>query len=235
MRLEQMRLNIIRLKGGFKADSTIGRNYPLFHFGTADWSINSSQQVNGYSNTRLNIALGAILAGGELKSIINYSDNQPFLEKQQYYLWRYVNNDQKVMRQVMAGKIAAQSISTIYDPVLGVQVTNSPTIIRKSFGTYTLSNYTEPNWTVELYVNNVLIDYVKADASGFFTFDVPLIYGNTDVTLRYYGSWGEEQTSKENFKIPHNFLPQKKFEYTISSGIVEDDKNSVFSQARVNY
>ena len=235
MRLEQMRLNINRLKGDFKADSTIGRNYPLFHFGTADWSINSTQRVGGNINTRLYLSLGAILAGGELKSIINYGVNQPFLLKEQYYLWRYVNNDQKVMRQVMVGKIAAQSISTIYNPVLGVQVTNSPTIIRKSFSTYTLSNYTEPDWTVELYVNNVLIDYVKADASGFFTFNVPLLYGNTDVTLRYYGPWGEEQISKENFRIPHTFLPQKEFEYTISSGIVEDAKNSVFSQARVNY
>ena len=30
-------------------------------------------------------------------------------------------------------------------------------------------------------MNNVLISYVKADASGFYTFQVPLVYGNSDV------------------------------------------------------
>ncbi|MBN4061858.1 hypothetical protein JYU20_01500 [Bacteroidales bacterium AH-315-I05] len=235
MRLEQMRLNINRLKGSIKADTIIKRSHPFFHFGIADWSITTNQQVKGRSNTWFNLALGAMLAGGEFKGIVNYKDNQPFLEKNQYYLWRYVNNDQKAMRQVMIGKIGAQSISTILDPIVGVQVTNSSTIVRKHFGTHTLSNYTEPNWTVELYVNNVLVDYVKADASGFFTFDVPLIYGNTDIMLRYYGPWGEEKSTEENFRIPHKFLPHKEFVYTLSSGVVEDGNGSFFSQGRVNY
>ena len=235
MRLEQMHLNINRLRGEFKSDTTIARKYPLFHFGMADWSINANQQVNGINNTRLNLGLGAIIAGGEFNSLLLYNANQPFLEKQQYYLWRYANNDNQVLRQVMAGKIATQSISSIFNPVIGLQFTNAPTANRKSFGYYTLSNYTKPDWTVELYVNNILIDYVKADASGFFTFNVPLIYGNTDVTLRYYGPWGEELTSKQSFTIPFNFLPQKEWEYKISSGIIEDNKNSLFGQARINY
>jgi hypothetical protein len=135
----------------------------------------------------------------------------------------------------MIGKIATQSISTINNPVIGVKITNRPTILRKYFGTYTYSNYTEPNWTVELYVNDVLTDYVKVDASGYFTFDIPLFYGNSDITLRYYGLWGEEQTFQKNLRIPHNFLPQNEFEYTVSSGIINGAGNNVFSQARVNY
>ncbi len=235
MRLEQMRLNINRLKGDFKADSTIGKTHTLFHFGTADWSLTSTQETEGTINTRLNLTLGAVLAGGELKSAINYGFGQPFSLKNQYYLWRSVNNDRKVMRQAMVGNISAQPISTILYPVLGVQVTNSSTILRKSFGTYTVSDFTEPGWTVELYVNNVLIDYAKADASGFFTFDVPLVYGNTEITRRYYGPWGEEKIAKENLRVPHNFLPVKELEYTISSGLVEDTISSVFSQARFHY
>lgn len=235
MRLEQMRSNLDRLRGEMKADTTIARKYPLFHFGMADWSVNASQVVNGKSNTRFNLGLGGILAGGELNSLLLFNDNQPFLEKQQYYLWRYANNEHQALRQVMLGKIAAQSVSSVFNPVVGIQFTNAPTINRKSFGTYTLSNFTKPNWTVELYVNNILIDYVKADASGFFTFDVPLIYGSTDVTLRYYGPWGEELSSKQSFNIPFNFLPPKEWEYKISSGIVEDDKNSLFGQAKLNY
>ena len=235
MRLEQMHANLDRLKGEIKADTTIARTYPLLHFGMADWAINSNQQVNGPTNTQLNLGLGAILGGGELNSLLNYHSNQPLIEKQQYYLWRYADNGNPNIKQFLVGKIATQAISSILFPVVGAQITNAPTINRKSFGTYTLSNYTQPNWTVELYVNGVLIDYAKADASGFFTFNVPLIYGSTDVTLRYYGPWGEELSSRQSFNIPFNFLPPKEMEYKISSGVIENDKNSLFGQARLNY
>jgi hypothetical protein len=98
-----------------------------------------------------------------------------------------------------------------------------------------LSEHTEPNWTVELYVNNVLVDYKKADASGFFTFEVPLVYGNSVVKLRYYGPWGEERSSEQNINIPFNFLPFHKFEYTFSAGVVEDSIHSQYSRANFNY
>lgn len=235
MRLEQMHSNLDRLRGNLKVDTTVVRKYPLFHFGMADWSINANQTVNRLSTGRFGLGLGAILAGGELNSLLLYNTHQPFTEKQQYYLWRYANNENQNLRQVMVGKIATASVSSIFSPVVGIQCTNAPTINKKSFGSYVLSNYTKPNWTVELYVNNILIDYVKADASGFFTFNVPLIYGSTDVTLRYYGPWGEELTSKQSFSIPFNFLPPKEWQYKVSSAIIQDNKNSLFSQAQLNY
>ena len=60
-----MRKNISRLKGEIKADTIIGRDYPFFHFGMADWSINTIEQSQGWNDVRLNLGLGAILAGGE--------------------------------------------------------------------------------------------------------------------------------------------------------------------------
>ena len=47
MRLEQMRKNISRLKGEIKADTIIGRDYPFFRFGMADWSVNAMEQPQG--------------------------------------------------------------------------------------------------------------------------------------------------------------------------------------------
>ncbi|HEY3370060.1 MAG TPA: SPOR domain-containing protein, partial [Prolixibacteraceae bacterium] len=125
--------------------------------------------------------------------------------------------------------------SSIYDPIVGVQFTNTPTTYRRSFGTYTLSDITEPNWLVELYVNNVLVDYMKADASGFYKFEVPLVYGNSAVKLRFYGLWGEERIKEENISIPFNFLPPKELEYTMSAGFVEDSVGSRFSRGSFNY
>ncbi|UZJ63901.1 hypothetical protein OKW96_16005 [Sphingobacterium sp. KU25419] len=130
------------------------------------------------------------------------------------------------MKQVTVGKIFTQSTSSIYSPIIGVQFTNTSSTYRRSFGFYTLSNFTEPAWAVELYVNNEMIAFTKADASGFFTFQVPLVYGNSLVKLRFYGPWGEERSREENISIPFNFLPHGEFEYSISAGMVEDGKKS---------
>jgi hypothetical protein len=235
MKQEEMRRNIARLKGDVKADTTIGRTYPLFRFGMADWSAVLSQEINGKSDTRLNLSLGSMIAGGETTASLYYNSSDPFTEKQQYYLWRYVNNDFAPLRQVMAGKIQTNAISSIYNPVIGIQLTNTPTTYRRSFGSYILSDKTEPGWIVELYVNNVLVDYVKADASGFYNFEVPLVYGNSLVKLRFFGPWGEERTREQNISIPYNFLPEKTLEYTLSAGIVEDTSASRFFKASVNY
>ncbi len=235
MRQEEMRRNLTRLKGEVKADTTIGRTYPLFKFGMADWSAIATEEINGKAETRLNLTLGSMIAKGEATASLNYNTTDPFTEKQQYYLWRYVNNDFKPLRQVMAGKIATHAVSSIYNPVVGLQFTNTPTTYRRSFGSYTLSEKTEPGWIVELYINNVLVDYVKADASGFFKFEVPLVYGNSIVQLKYFGPWGEERTKEQNINIPFNFLPEKTMEYIISAGIVEDSLSSRFSRASINY
>lgn len=247
MRLEMMRKNINKLKGQAKADTVIGRKYPFLQLGMADWSVIATQRVQGANDTRLNLTLGGMLAGGETIVSLNYNNYakrqiaseqnpvRPFAERQQFYRWRYVNNENPVVRQVIAGKLQAQSISSIFDPVVGVQITNTPTTCRRSFGSYTLTNYTEPGWTVELYINNELVNYTKADASGMFTFQVPLVYGNSTIRLRYYGPWGEERSREERVNIPFSFLPKHEFEYTASAGIVQDPSNSKFGRAVFNY
>jgi hypothetical protein len=235
MRQEEMRKNLTRLKGDLVADTTIGRSSHLFKFGMADWSAIASEEINGKSETSLNLALGAMVAGGETSASLYYNSNSHFSEKQQYYQWRYVNNDFKPLRQVIAGKLVTNAISSIYAPVVGVQITNTPTTYRRSFGSYTLSDKTDPGWIVELYVNNVLVDYIKADASGFFSFQVPLVYGNSIVKLKFFGPWGEERTREQNINIPFNFLPKNTLEYTLSAGIVEDTLASRYSRLNINY
>lgn len=236
IRQEQMRTNLNKLSGVFKADTVIGRNYPLFYFGTADYAALTSAGNKGTpQDARVSLGLGGMLAGGETNVVLNYHNNAGFSGRQQYYLWRYVDNNMRYAKQVMAGKIQGQSISSIYAPVIGVQVTNAPTTYRRSFGTYTLSNHTEPNWMVELYVNGVLINYVKADAAGFYTFNVPLVYGNTMIKLRFYGPYGEERSTEQNINIPFNFLPKNEFEYTASSGILEDETRAKFARLSTNY
>lgn len=230
-----MRHNVNHLKGDEKADTTIKRTYPVFHFGTADWAVISTQQSQGFDETRLNLGLGAVIAGGQADASLNLYNNQYNSEKNQFYQWHYVDNDNAVLRQVAAGKIFTQATASLYAPVVGVQFSNTPTIYRRAYGTYTLSNNTEPGWIVELYVNEVLVDYKKADASGFFSFEVPLVYGNSVVKLKFYGPYGEERVSQQNISVPFNFLPAKELEYTANLGFVEDGQNSRFTRETINY
>ena len=236
MRLEQMRNNLGKLQGVFKADVVVGRSRPAFSFGAADYAfVTSGGNENTPRDVRASVGVGGIIAGGETNVILNYQNNIAFSSRQQYYLWRYVDNKSVFAKQYLAGKIRPQTISSIYSPIVGAQVTNTPTTFRRSFGSYTLSNYTEPNWTVELYVNGVLINYVKADVAGFYTFNVPLVYGNTNVKLRFYGPFGEERATEQNINIPFNFLPKNEFEYTASGGIVEDGQDTRFARFSSNY
>jgi hypothetical protein len=87
MRQDEMRKNLKRLKGETKADTTIGRTHPGFKFGMADWSINSSQEIRGESSAQMNLALGAMVAGGEATTSIYYNTNSAFNWKYQQYLW----------------------------------------------------------------------------------------------------------------------------------------------------
>jgi hypothetical protein len=235
MKMEQMRNNLKRLNGDIKTDSTIGRRYPLFKFGMADWAVSSTQQQGIEPNTQLSLNLGSVLAGGEMNLGLSYNQGTKFDLNQQNYLWRYVNNETKVLRQVLIGKIGAQTISQLNGSLIGVQLTNTPTIYRRSFGTYTLRNITEPGWLVELYVNNVLVDFVKADASGFYKFEVPLVYGISVLTVRMYGPWGEVRTRIENANIPYNFLPPGELEYDINAGVVENMPDAHLYRANLNY
>jgi hypothetical protein len=234
-RLRTVRDNLNKIKQVHLADTTLVQDHPLFHFGTANWAVNRTQQSEGSLTERLLLNFGGIVAGGEVTTSLNFISDQPITSRNQIYQWRYVNNENKYIKQVTLGRIVAPTKANIFFPVAGAQITNASTQIRRSFGTYILSDHTQANWTVELYINNLLIDYLQADANGFFLFNVPLMYGRTEVSLRYYGPWGEEQFFSNQFVVPTLFLPKKEVEYTFSSGFIEDGEGSVFTSAKVNY
>ncbi|MDB5251963.1 MAG: Sporulation Domain-Containing Protein [Flaviaesturariibacter sp.] len=235
MQNEQMRLNMRQLRGERKVDTTIARDRSLLHIGMADWSLTNSQRFKEYSETRLDLNLGGMVAGGETNAFLSYNSGQKFDWARQFVRWRYVNNANKLLRQVALGTVYTNSTSTLFGNLTGIQLSNTPTVYRRSFGTYRLSDNTEPGWTVELYVNNILIDYTKSDASGFFTFNVPLVYGYSAVKLRFYGPWGEERTKEQVVNIPFNFLPKGEFEYNLTAGVVDDSQKNKFSRLNLNY
>jgi len=231
---DEMRRNISKLRGEIRADTTIKRDFSLLKLGVLDWDIASSQ-ANGVNNVLLRLGFGGMIAGGDAQMYLNYNKRQPFSIANQNFLWRYVNNDWKTIKQLAVGRVQPGNAFSLYRPLLGLQINNTATTHKKAFGTYLVSNTTEPGWIVELYVNDVLVDYTKADASGIFSFEVPLVYGNCNIKYRYYGPWGEERFSEQQLTIPFTFLPSKKFEYNLTAGKLQNEKNGFYSRLQMNY
>jgi cell division protein FtsN len=235
MRHEQMRKNISQLKGEIPVDTTYQRRYHAFRGGMIDWAIYASQTNKGFRETRAMLGFGAEVLGGETNIFLNYSTTNKFEKRQQQYSWRWANNETRLVRQVTLGKLNTQSVSSIYSPLIGGSITNAPTTYRRSFGSYTMTDVTEPGWTVELYINGVLVDYTTADASGFFKFDIPLVYGASRVLLKFYGPWGEERQREQTINVPYNFLPKGEFQYTATGAMEQDTTHSIFGRADASY
>jgi hypothetical protein len=234
LRLEQMRKNISRLRGEITVDTNYARKYHFFKAGMADWAVYSTQVTNGSSETRASLGLGAEFLGGETDIELNYSSKTNFEKRQQQYHWRWANNDTKLVKQILVGKLSSRSIASIYSPLIGTVVSNAPTSFRRSFGTYVMSDFTEPGWTVELYINNVIVDFTTADASGFYKFDIPLVYGASNVLVKFYGPWGEERQKEQTINVPFNFLPKGELQYSVAGALVQDTLHSLFTRAEAN-
>ena len=126
-------------------------------------------------------------------------------------------------------------IAFLNAPLVGATIRNTPTTVRKATGSYIISENTEPNWIVELYINKILVDYTTADASGAFTFKVPIVYGYSVLTLKHYGPGGEERVEERERNVPYTIMPKNEYEYGLSAGIVEDGKGTQFSKGELFY
>ena len=232
LRNNRARENISQLQGKPTiVDTIIPRTYNLFKLGTLDWGLNSSQSLNNTSNTSMALALGTELLFGEANFSMDYNTENKFDIKNIKYGWRWVNNDNKIIKQA--------NIGTFFSPtsgkVIGASINNSPTTVRTASGSYTVTDTTEPNWTVELYINDVLIDFTQADAAGLYIFKVPIVYGYTVIKLKFYGPLGEERTEERIKNTPYSFMQKKSLNYSLTTGIVQDSLNSSFARIGLNY
>jgi hypothetical protein len=235
LRIEKMRKNSSKVKGIIKADTALNRNYHLFKLGVADWSFTTTQVPQTQALTRFNLGIGGELFFGQADISYNYNSQFKFDNRQLNYQWRWVGNDKKFIKQAQAGKIYPGTVSFINAPVIGGVIRNTPTTVRKATGYYTINEITEPNWTVELYINNQLVDYTTADASGRYIFKVPIVYGYTTVQLKYYGPAGEERSEERTLNTAFSLMPSKEFEYGLTAGVLQDSLGSRMGKAEFNY
>ncbi len=232
MQRERLRKNLSRISGEVEVDRRIAREASLASIGGLDWGVMSQQQRHGTPNLSYTGALGGGLLGGDVEAAVTGSTSIPWTFRQVQARWRHVDNDEPWMRQTTVGRLGSPAMRMLSTALIGAQLTNTPSVFRRSFGTYTISDYTQPEWTVELYVNNIIVDFVKTDASGLYRFEIPLSYGATNVELKFYGPWGEERSLKQSLTIPMAFLPEGEFEYSFTAGAMMEAQYRLYSQLR---
>ena len=234
---KKKRENILKLQGkSIVVDTVIARDYHLLKLGTLDWALSSLQSNSEPINSQIRIGLGTELLFGEANFFINYNLKNKFDFTNIQANWRLINNDHKFIKQAYIGQVRGpENFGGTNSEVIGVSVNNTPNTVRKASGFYTITNTTEPNWNVELYLNDALINYTQADAAGLYVFKVPIVYGITTLTLKYYGPLGEVITEQRTVNNPYTVVPVKKLEYSLTTGIVQDSLNSRFGKTTFNY
>lgn len=236
-RLDKIRQNVTMLQSQneVKIDTVIGRNYHLLKGLAVDWLVNSNQIQGEKSLNRYALGLGTELLYGAATVGFNYYDQTKFDRRQLYYNWRWVDNENKFIRQAQVGKVATPTIAFLGAPLVGASLNNSPNTVRKAKGSYMIRDYTEPNWTVELYINDVLVSYTASDASGLYVFEVPIVYGYNTLKLKFYGLLGEERIEERTVNNPYIFMPKNVIEYNVIGGVLEDKSGSQFGRGEFNY
>lgn len=213
-------------------DFIIPRKRKILGVGMMDWMLtyNHTSPANDFYS--YNLSAGSEILGGDLNVFSSGNKNDFFNGENINWRWRYAD-DKKFFRQGIIGNLS-QSSGLLFN-TQGFQVTNSPPISRKSIGKYKIFDRTEPNWKVELYINNEFIDYSTADNNGYYEFNVPLLYGSNYITLKYYGLSGEIRTEDRVIQVPFNFIPEKTVEYSISGGTLKNGNHDAFSESSLSW
>ncbi|MFN5983251.1 MAG: hypothetical protein ACK476_08935 [Fluviicola sp.] len=235
LRIKNLRKNLALLNGETISDTVIARKWNLAKGGILDWGFQSTIDQSGQNSQMLRASLGMELLGGGFNIRTNLTRDSLIQLQNTSFKWHYVNDRLPVIKQIELGNInvnlKGQTLSNFY----GVKFTNTAYSLKKSFGKYLIERKTQPGWEVELYMNGVLINFTTADLNGYFNFEIPLVFGNSNIVLRYYGPWGQEDKEELQINIPFTFTAQKHLEYQINSGVTADSLHIFFNKSQFSY
>ncbi len=199
-----------------KINLHFGRDRKMFNLGLFDYNLTSNFSKNATPGGIYRFGLAGEIIGGDIQLFTRGIFNDAQLsDNQTEARWKYVF-DSKYINFVEVGNLDLSGLD--YSNINGARISNAPVEPRRRFSKYTITEKTEPNWTVELFINNELIDIQKADASGMFTFDLPITYGTTLVEMNFYGPTGEFYTENRLYQTPINLLKPNEFNYELGTG-----------------
>lgn len=199
-----------------------GREKRVLAGGFIDYSLYGFLSSEGQLSS-FNISTGGELLAGDiqgsvsgvttaLSSIVQYSDVR----------WRYVPDKRNLVSAVTLGQINSTGFTA--QSFTGISFTNESIEPRQSYDDFIVEGTTVPESDVELYQNNRLVDFRKADEKGYYRFTVPLNYGTADLKLKIYGPSGGIIETARRIQVPYTFLPPGTVNYFLGIGKQQDSE-----------
>lgn len=111
------------------------------------------------------------------------------------------------------GDVVAPTIELISNSESGrgLNFSTFPIYLSNQFSTDTLSGDLLDGWVVELYRGKTLLDFKTSDGSGRYFFrDIPLLFGENNITLKFYGPQGQVREEKQRIIIGRGMAPKGK-------------------------
>jgi hypothetical protein len=183
-----------------------------------------NQQLPYYS---LQLGMGGEFLGGD----VQINSQQTFFDKkltynQVRYKWRYafLNND--YISNISFGHNHTLGLQS-YD-FRGIKISNEPVEARRVYGSYKVKETAKPNWKVEIYHNNQLVDIVKTDDKGNYDFLIPFSYGTTLLELHEIGPNGEYNVETKMYQIPIEQIPKGRMDYSTNFGQLNNTDEYLF-------
>lgn len=195
------------------------RDRRIAGIGFVDYNITGGfSQDNPSMN--FNLVSGAELFGGDIQGSLGGSwSGHAHLLRASNLRWRYVVRDNPHFSTFQAGQMSTTGV--LPRSIRGVSVSNDPVEPRRIFESYVVDGTTEPDSEVELYLNNRLIDFQRANEIGYYRFEFPLTYGTTQLSINIFTPTGEALQIDRRIQIPFTFLPPGEFAYNIQGGQTE--------------
>ena len=167
--------------------------------------------------TSYNLSGGGEFLAGDIQGDISGTTTSNIAVRQYSDLhWRYVLDRRNLLSAISLGQLNSTGLNSL--SYTGISFTNESIEPRQSFADFIVEGTTLPESDVELYQNNRLVDFHKADESGYYRFTVPLKYGTADLKLKIYGPTGGVIESAKRIQIPYTFLPAGTINYFLGIG-----------------
>lgn len=198
--------------------------YKIFSIPFIDVQVNANNNSSN-KETRVNYSLLGMgdLAYMTASYFINGTENQTINNTKFRLDKESTNND--LLGPLNLSKISIGDISAVKLPFLtggspqekGLRISNSLINKATNFNSTSFDGDILPNWDIELYHNDVLIESQRAGNDGRYEFtDINLYYGKNEFKMIFYGPQGQVRERFENIPVNTTNIMKGKFFYDLS-------------------
>jgi hypothetical protein len=182
-----------------------------------DYTLTSSGRQVDDQALGANLALGGHVLGGALSlNALGSHRNEYSDMRLTGGQWRFGLVDNPVLTGIAAGSVSAEGFTN--RSLWGVQVSNHPLEPVRLFVSQIVEGEADPNSEVEIYLNNVLVDWARVDDSGRYRFEIPLPYGSAQIRTVVGTPGGLFIERLHRVQVPHAFVRPGKLRYSITAG-----------------